>query len=97
MKKNSKSPNYKHYFPEKADNNIRRKKCLERDVWWLIKAKLLLQKILISKVNFFFTFNLKSKLNLDSISFQNPFPKWISIVFFQFYFLKTFSISNSIP
>ena len=38
-------------------------------LWWSINAKLLLQKILISEVNFVFTFNLKSKLNLDSISF----------------------------
>ena len=38
-------------------------------VWWSIKTKFLLQKILISKVNLIFTLNLKSKLNLNSISF----------------------------
>ena len=31
-------------------------------VWWFMKAKLFLQKILIFKVNFIFAFNLKSKL-----------------------------------
>ena len=36
-------------------------------VWEPIKAKLFSQKILISKVYFIFTLNLKSKLNLDSM------------------------------
>ena len=36
-------------------------------LWWS-KAKLHLQKILSSKLNFIFMFNLKSKLNLDSSS-----------------------------
>ena len=58
-------------------------------LWWP-KAKLHLQEILISKQNFIFTFNLKSKLKLDSISFQNQFSKANSI------FISFISVLNDL-
>ena len=76
---------------------------MHRHVWWFIKAKLLLQKIVISKLNFFHIYYismLKSKLNLDNIHFKINFQKeflFLFFFFFSFHFWKTFSVSNPIP
>ena len=76
---------------------------MQRPVWWSIKAKLLLQKIVISKLNFFHIYYismLKSKVNLDSIHFKINFQKEFLFLFFSFFhftFEKPFQFQIQFP